>query len=191
MSGGYQEAFTLLPTQREVAGFLLKPFSLRHRVLLEAVKSPLVTGSIIVTPDDLLFACKICSCDDIRTMPKKPLMREVLQWIRLNFKKGYFQKCLEEFAAYYKDQKIWPEIYHKQEAKKTRGLPWPLAVISVLVKNGIEYETAWTMPESEAIWMQTAFLVTSGADIDFVTEEDKKAREALIHLQKQFNKQNG
>ena len=191
MSGNYQEAFTLLPTQRVVAGFALKPFSLRHRVLLEAVQSPLITGSFICTPDDLLFACKICSCDDVRNMPRKPSMRELIEWIRLNFKKGYFKKCLEEFAEYYKQQKIWPEIYHKQKSGKTRGLPWPLAIISVLVKNGISYETAWTMPESEAIWLQTSFLVASGADIDLVTEEDKKAREALIQLQKQFNKPNG
>ena len=52
-------------------------------------------------------------------------------------------------------------------------MPWVLTVVCNLVKHGISEERAWTMPESQAIWLHSAFAIGNGADMKVLTKEDE------------------
>jgi hypothetical protein len=54
-----------------------------------------------------------------------------------------------------------------------------LGVIAGLIQNGIEEERAWNMPESQAIWMNSAFSMNKGADISLMTTEEEKFMDDL------------
>lgn len=74
---------------------------------------------------------------------------------------------------------VWPRFYEKK-GTSTGGspgtVPWQLAIISNLVKNGIGYADAMQMPEAKAVWLSTVFAINEGAKLDILSTDD----EALI-----------
>jgi hypothetical protein len=47
-------------------------------------------------------------------------------------------------------------------------------VVAGLCAHGIGEERAWTMPESQAIWLHSAFAVSNGANLKVLTTEDEE-----------------
>jgi hypothetical protein len=172
MDGRFLEAFTLLPKQRELCGRVTKPLCLRHRIVLEAIKSPFVNAENLPTINDIIIFSKIVSSYDMaEMMPKEPDENDK-KWVRKmadDFELQHEQamKCFECIG----EQSKWP-VFWKKKSIKSNGVPWALGVVCNLSKNGVPLESAWTMPESQAIWMNAAFAIGSGADIDIVSDED-------------------
>lgn len=186
MDGRFLSAFTLLPKQRSICGYKSLPICLRHRLVLTQIDSPFVDGKRIPSATDVLIAAKILSSKTLDIMNGEPTKND-FEWVKkmtendvdLRIQTENLFECIHE-------QSLWPVFWNKKGSTKDSGVPWVLSVVCTLVKNGIPLEEAWTMPESQAIWMQTAFAITSGVDVSIVTDKDLKAQMQLKKLEEEM-----
>jgi hypothetical protein len=159
------------PAPFRLLGRTLYPWCLKYRVRLMAFDSPLVTGSRGVTPADLLFACQVCAEEPLGG-PIKITDKMRLYWISANEAK--FNVLLEAFAGYILVQD-WPKFWEqtKKSSGGSKGVPWPLSVVSNLIANGIDEKRAWEMPECQAIWLNSALAIAKGADVAIMSPEEE------------------
>jgi hypothetical protein len=158
------------PAPFRLLGRTLYPWCLKYRVRLHAFNSPLVNGSQSVTPADLLFACQVCAEEPLGEVG----IIDRLRLSRLNDNPARFELLLRAFAGYILVDN-WPKFW-EQEAKKSggsKGLPWPIAIVSNLVANGIDEKRAWEMPECQAIWLNAAFAMRKGVDVAIMSPEEE------------------
>jgi len=115
-------------------------------------------------------------------MPEKPT-KEDSEWARkMNDDTEILVEQVKEAFGCIEDQAKWP-IFWKKQGGKDRGIPWALSVVCNLVKNGVELEQAWTMPEAQAVWMNAAFAIGAGADIDIVSDQDIQMQAFLAKME--------
>lgn len=169
MDKRFLSAFTD-PARIKILGRFVSPFSLLHRVQLEAIDSPLLREGAEVRPSDLLVAVKICAGEPI----SKPSLRDSWYLGRMNRSEVYFIRQLVRFSEFVLLES-WPKFWEKKDkCRDTSGIPWPLSVVTGLIRNGVSEERAWTMPESQAIWIHSAFAVGHGADLKVLTHDDEQ-----------------
>tara|TARA_R110000803_G_scaffold80110_2_gene145854 strand:+ start:714 stop:1292 length:579 start_codon:yes stop_codon:yes gene_type:complete len=158
------------PAPFRLLGRSLYPWCLKYRVRLMAFDSPLITSSRPVTPADLIFACQVCAEEPLGAIgwvDRWRLGRLVADPIR-------FATLLNAFAGYVLVDN-WPKFW-EQTAKKgggSKGVPWPLSVVSSLITHGIEEKRAWEMPECQAIWLNSALAISKGADVAIMSPEEE------------------
>lgn len=175
MDRRFLSAFTDPSDQVKILGRRVSPFSLLHRVKLQAVDSPLLIEGADVRPVDLLVAVKICAGEPIGS----PTLKDSWYLGRMSRSEIYFVRQLVRFSEYVLLES-WPKFWEKKDrSRETSGIPWPLAVVTGLMRNGVSEERAWTMPEGQAIWLHSAFAVGHGADIKILTHEDEQLIEQL------------
>ena len=165
------------PAPFVLLGRTLYPWCLKYRVRLMAFDSPLVTGERGVTPADLLFACQVCAEETLGQVS----MVDKIRLIYLSKNTDRFGILLQTFSDYILIHD-WPKFW-EQDGKKSGGssrLPWPLAIVSNLVANGIEEKRAWEMPECQAIWLNAAFAMRKGVDVAIMSPEEEAYIESEI-----------
>ena len=143
---------------------------------LHAFDSPLVTGARAVTPADLLFACQVCAEEPLGSVG----IIDKARIVYLSNNQYSFEANLKAFSGYILVDN-WPKFW-EQDGKKSggsKGMPWPLAIISNLIANGIDEKRAWEMPECQAIWLNSAFAIRKGVDVAIMSPEE----EAFIESQ--------
>ena len=158
------------PAGFKLLGRVLYPWCLKYRVRLHAFDSPLVTPGKDVSPADLLFACQVCAEEPLGEVG----IIDRLRLNRLNENPAKFEMLLQAFAGYIMVDN-WPKFW-EQDGKKGGGnsrLPWPLAIVSNLVANGIDEKRAWEMPECQAIWLNAAFAMRKGVDVAIMSPEEE------------------
>jgi hypothetical protein len=163
------------PSKIRILGKTLYPWCLKYRVWLTAFDSPLVKGGI-VGPEDLLFAVNVCSESPVGRF--NPIERWRL--LRLATNPPEYQRQLKLFADYTLVSH-WPKFWQndKKTSSNGKGVPWPLSVVSNLIANGIEEKRAWEMPECQAIWMNSAFAINKGADLNVLSTEEEDMLDGL------------
>lgn len=158
------------PSRLKLLGRTVYPWCLKYRVRLTAFDSPLVTGSRPPVPEDLILALQICAEEPIGKLG----LRDQWRALRLRQDPKRFEQLLTTFSDYVLIQN-WPKFWEK-EAKKgsnSKGIPWPLSIVSNLIASGIPEQRAWEMPECQAIWLNTALAVSKGADVQVMTPEEE------------------
>lgn len=178
MDKRFLSAFTD-PGQTKLLGRFVSPFCLRHRVMLETAESPLLKSGVNIRPLDLLVAVKVCAGEQLDRLTWKD------SWYlgKMTANPEYFASQIERFSQYVLIE-AWPKFWERtRKANETSGIPWPLTVITSLIANGIDEERAWTMPECQAIWMNSAFAVCKGAELKVLTTEDEELIDSLEKLQ--------
>lgn len=169
------KAATILQPSIEVCGVRLLPFCLRHRVALEAINSPLLIAGKPVTPAHLVAATKILSSFSLAEMTTKATLREKFWVSRMQFSQEILVAEISKIIDYLNQQAFWPRFWEKGETSgptNKNGIPWQLAVIASLTRNGCTLEEAWTMPEAEAIWMHIAHSTALGADVSVMSDDE-------------------
>lgn len=186
MDGRFLKAFSLLPTQKAVCGYVTKPICFRHRMVLMSINSPFVTGRM-PQPLEILMAAKILSVTELDKMigfePNKHDIEEVGKMVSDN---DYYVAQSRVMSELIEEQSYWPVFWSKKNSAKDHGAPWVLSLICNLVKNGIPLEQAWTMPESQAVWIHATMSINAGADIDIVSDEDLAAIEQLKRMEEEL-----
>ena len=178
MANRWTQAATILPPTLKVCGRRLLPFCLRHRVALEAIGSPIIQTHLEATAKDVLAACRILSSHDLTALRKPPTFSEGLWLARMSWNKKALIAEAVKLHYYFEAQSLWPRFWEKENAGRSGGsVPWPLAVVASLIRNGATLEEAWTMPEAEAVWLHVAHSVASGADISVVSDTEWEAME--------------
>ena len=165
------------PAPFRILGRVLYPWCLKYRVRLMAFDSPLVTGSRGITPADLIFACQVCAEEPLGEIG----WRDQLRMLHLGRRPAKFERLLEAFAGYILVQD-WPKFWEQTKTKSgggDKGVPWPLSIVANLIASGIPEQRAWEMPESQAIWMSTAFSTRAGAKVNLLTTEEEEMMEAI------------
>lgn len=175
MDRRFLSAFTDPSDQVKILGRRVAPFALIHRVQLEAADSPLLRSDAGIRPIDLLVAVKICAGEPIG----KPSFLDSWYVGKMANNPEYFAEQIERFAQIVLVE-AWPKFWEKRSRNgDATGIPWVLSVVANLVANGIPEQRAWTMPESQAIWMNSAFAVIKGAELKVLTTEEEKLIEEM------------
>jgi hypothetical protein len=188
MNSRFAKAVAYNPKSRKVLGRTLLPISIRHRVVLEFYESPFVTGKE-PTVEDIIFAVRVMSNTEKDEMHKTPTEAEMGYTLILKNNEDAKYEVIDEIREHIQENSNWPIFWEKDNKTASNGIPWHMNVISSLVRNGIGYEQAWTMPEAEAIWMYASNLAHEGSDVRIVSDEDEAAmalhKAALEEMKKQ------
>jgi hypothetical protein len=177
MDGGINSRFSLAVKtsilEVEVCGRVLKPMCLRHRLILQEIDSPLLTEDKMVSPQDLIIAARIFSTYDLKEMLQIASTKaEKDLFVKIFLDNSEYQKEMAKMSEYMVMQDNMPVIWDKKNQSATKGVPITLACVANLIRNGIDYEKAWTMPEAEAMWMYLANVIADGGDIHILTQDD-------------------
>ena len=158
------------PAPFKLLGRSLYPWCLKYRVRLMAFKSPLISGHRNITSADLLLAVKLCAEEPIGKFG----ILDSWTVIRLERDQKELSRLLEVFSSYVLVNH-WPKFWEQEKKQENngKGIPWPLAIITNLIANGIEEQRAWEMPECQAIWLNTAFGIRNGAEVSVMTPEEE------------------
>lgn len=183
MDKRFATAFLPLRT-RKVLGRTLQPFSIRHRMILEAMESPFVTsGKDSIYPHDLIVAAIVLSGRSVDECLKKPSIGDILRSWLMHRSKEYFDYCLAGIKVHLEEGASYPLIFKKEESKGSvgsRGLDWRGLLIASMVKYGVPVEEAMTLPESQLVWLYTSIAITEGVEVDIMPtdlEEDLQAQD--------------
>ena len=178
MDARYLQAATVLPHQNKVCGRTLRPFCLRHRVAMEALDSPFLNPSTKpIDPYAVVIAARILSTHDMEEMCRPLSIIEKLYIAKMAFSRKYFSRCVGIILGCMQVALSYPKFWskdEKKENKKYEAIPFPLACVASLCRNGVDLESAWTMPEGEAVWMGVANALAEGAKIDVLSTEEEK-----------------
>ena len=127
----------------------------------------------------MVAAVRILSTYDIKDVRKPATLREKYWSGRMTFSRKALREEMVKLAIYMESQSLWPRFWVKDDAPKgDQSLPWPLAVVASLNRNGATLDEAWTMPEAEAIWLHIAHCSASGAEVSVIADAEWEAMEA-------------
>jgi len=180
MEGRFLKAFTLAPKQEVICGYQTRPISLRHRLMLTSMGSPFSINGSVPNPADVIIAAKVMSSNDMSMLSDHTPTEHDKKWIKkmVSSEVDYIIEC-DKVRKAIADQSHWPTFWEKKVADHSHGVPWMLSIVCTLTKGGVPLEDAWTMPESQAIWMATALAISEGAKISVVSDRDVAAMEHL------------
>ena len=157
------------PARLTMLGRSVDPFSMLRRVQLESIESPFVSPGKDVRPIDLLIAVKICSGETIDRLT----LKDYFYLGRMKSSEVYFVRQMCRFSEFVLIES-WPKFWEKKaKHHNSTGMPWVLTVVCNLMSHGVSEERAWTMPESQAIWLHSCFAIGEGADMKVLTKEDE------------------
>lgn len=175
MDKRFTSAFTDPSGQVKILGRKVSPFCLFHRVQLEAAESPLLKSDADIRPVDLLVAVKICAGEPLG----KTSFIDSWHIGKMASNPDYFAEQVDRFGQIVLVES-WPKFWEKRTKQgDATGVPWVLSVVANLVANGIPLDRAWSMPESQAIWLNSAFAVIKGADLKVLTTEEEQLMEEM------------
>jgi len=179
MDARYINAVSVLPKQNKVCGRTILPFCLRHRIALEAIKSPFLNPNATkFNPVDVINAVKILSTYNKEDMVKPLSLRDKYHLLLLVFSVKKMVKSVGTIMGIMNISCSYPKTWDKKQGVKN-NMPWVLGCVSNLVRNGCTMEEAWTMPEGEAIWMALSHSIYEGAKIDILTTDEEKELESF------------
>ena len=198
MDARYLKAANVLPRQNKVCGRTLRPFCLRHRVMLQVIDSPFVKdGQRTFKGDDVIRAVKIMSTYDKEEAMEPLSWRDNLELVLMrNSRKRLLRNIgmvIGIMATSCSYPKFWDKSSSNKSNKSYESIPWELACVANLARNGVSLEEAWTMPEGEAVWMSLASAIYNGAKVDVLSTEEEKDLENFnerIESYKKANKHN-
>lgn len=178
MENRWNKAATILAPTIEICGRKLLPFCLRHRVALEEIDSPLLNLEKSMTVDQLLATVRVLSTHNFEEIRKPLSWNELLLARKLSKNRKLFIEQCYNLSLYMQAQSLWPRFWVKDnDSNKSSSVAWTLAIVTSLMRNGCTYEQAWTMPESEAVWMHIAHSQANGSSVEIVSDNEWQAME--------------
>lgn len=178
MENRWNKAATILAPTVEICGRKLLPFCLRHRVALEEIDSPLLNLEKSMTVDQLLATVRVLSTHSLEEIRKPFSWNELLLAKKLSKNRKLFIEQCYNLSLYMQAQSLWPRFWVKDnDSGNSSSIAWSLAVVTSLMRNGCTYEQAWTLPESEAVWMHIAHSRAEGSQVEIVSDTEWNAME--------------
>lgn len=167
----------LTPAVTVILGKRLKPFCITHRLFLEGIDSPFINEQAELTAADLILALKICSNESIG----KPTLHDKWINLRLALSKPLLARACSALIKHIDRADSYPKFWERKD-KQSGGastVPWQLSVAANLIRNGISYQDAFTMPEAKAFWLSATFCIQQGSKLEFISTEDESL---IAHL---------
>ena len=171
--------------EHKILGHKLKPYCLYHHFVLDAIKSPLMTGGQVGVID-LYIATLICK-------QSYPISFKVLPspnyWSILfnSFRFGYYQaryktsREVSKFRSYTDDYCSRPHFWEKKDGKKSdSGVPDILTLmVALMVAFKYTEAEAWNCPLGKAIWLTATNSIISGAESRIISAEAKAFMDSM------------
>ena len=190
MANRWIQAASLLSPTIKVCGRKLLPFCLRHRVALQAIDSPILDVNADIRAEDVMNAVKILSTHNLEDFRKPISFFEMIHLKNMKVSKKKLKEEARKLLIYFESQSLWPRFWESdKKTGKDIGVDWPLVIVANLTKNGCTLEESWTMPESQAVWLHIANMISEGIDVKLVTDKEWEAMEA-DRLESQLTAQN-
>jgi len=170
----------LTPASTTVCGRKLKPFCLKHRLFLEGIESPFLKEDVEITVQDIIIALKICGDETIAS----PTLADIWLGMRLSLSRDYKRRAAVAIVRHISTQVNFPKFWERTD-RKTYGasnVPWQLTILANLVKNGVGYAEAMTMPEAKAVWLSAVFNIQAGAKLEFLSTDDEELIDQMAQL---------
>jgi hypothetical protein len=184
----YLTAFLSLPSRR-ILGRKVFPFSLRHRLILETVGSPLLKQGEEIRREDLILALRIVATDGYNLDIKSPTWRDYWLNLRLARNPYLIQFGAIQFAAYLEDYCTGPALWRARGgAGMDSGIHWTLGVVLGLMKIGFTEAEAWAMPEGRAVFYYTADQIRRGAEVQIMTTEEEEVLNKSASIVDEFKR---
>lgn len=167
----FAEAFVNLE-QHKVLGYKLKPFSIWHRFLLEFFNSPLIGGDEKANISHILQAISICRV----SYPDYPKKQSVFSKLNLLCRSWDAEKQSKNFMNYIEDYASFPDLWNgeSKEGSKSSSAPETLSMTVQLIELGFSEHDSWNMAIGKAFWYTAISALLKGAEIDFVTQEERE-----------------
>lgn len=175
MDDNFYSAF--FPGSIKILGYQMRSFCLAHRLVLMAIKSPLLAQDDPITPADLLIALKVCSSKaDLIEQGGIDLTETFLDRIKrywLEAKRERFQSYALLFLQYVQAHTIKPKFW-RDATNQPEPLTAPevLSLVASLVSCGIPERDAWQMSEGRAAWLEAAIVERQSTGLRFLYQED-------------------
>jgi hypothetical protein len=150
---------------------------MRHRVALEVIGSPfLEPANKKFDPIQVMMAARILSTFDKEEMARPLSLVEKLYIARMTISRKYYSRCVGMILGCIQASLSYPKFWNKEKNQnnKYEPIPYPLACVASLCRNGVGFEEAWTMPEGEAVWMSVANALSEGAKLDVLSTDEEK-----------------
>ena len=164
-----------------VLGQKLKPFSLGHQLILEALDSPFVFENRPFSMADLCLAVRVCSrwSDDMSL--NNPTYRERIRFWRGTINSGYFQRESQRFIDYLDDHLAPPKFWDRADTPVIRqSTPWTLEIATTLLRHtGMRESEVWRMPIGKAIWYCSIFAKQTGCDLEILSTDEEEFLDSL------------
>jgi hypothetical protein len=178
---------SLLPPKAKIFGYTLTPFSYGHLALLHALNCPFLNSNEIITSYDLVVALRACTLKfaDFENfkLTKKDYFKAA--YLSKRSREVLLKHCLH-FTKYLSEHQRVPHFVDSGEGGwKDVSSPKELSTIAVLVKNGIDHNTAWDMSIGYANWLAATFSEIKGNPRSFI---DPLEIEAIENDLPDFNK---
>jgi hypothetical protein len=164
-----------------VLGRKLKPFSLAHRLVLEAIDSPFCYEDRPFSFADLAIAIRICASSDPFAPIDPPTWMDRFRFWRAAFDPAYFRQCSQQFVDYLEDHSSSPKFWNRVDDELHReAIPWLLHVAaSILRQTSLSEAEVWAMPLGRALWYATALAKQDGCDLDVLTTQDEELLDSI------------
>ncbi len=176
MDSRFLNAF-LTPGRTYIEGYALKPFCLKHRIWLMGIGSPFMAEDKPIEVPDLIVALRICSEGN---MDRLTFRERWVGW-RLALDKDRFKRACQSLVAHMDWVETWPRFWQNKNAESgVDSTPWALSLLANLIKNGVSYQEALEMPEPRAVWLSSAFSISAGAKLEFLSPEMEAEIDAFL-----------
>jgi hypothetical protein len=180
MDKRFLKAF-LTPSRTVIEGYSLYPWCIKYRLWLQAIESPFLSSDRVIEPSDLIIALQVCSERGVGKIGLKEIKAGAFNTLN----QERLKESCKQFVDYMDNAGSWPKFYERKDKAMGAGstLPWELAVVCNLIKNGVNYNDALQMPEPRAIWMSTCFSISAGAELHILSSDDEDLIDSLSKVE--------
>jgi hypothetical protein len=172
-----------LNSTHRVFGWELRPFSIWHKLILNACGSPVLSGASDINISHIYQAAIVCRLG----YPDQPKSHGKLgDWIKfLRVPLSRPRKEADSFLAYLNDYLSNPEFWEDRDGggKKKGGPPDELSLVTSLMLLGFSEKEAWDMPIGKANWYSASYSAWKGGNLDFITQKEKEMQKNWSSIQ--------
>lgn len=163
----YTRAVLLQPPK--VAGVRLRPFSLWHAQVLQALDSPLATGKEFQLHDliEIILVCKDRQRDNLKSYLRFINSKAVrfCWWLRWLFTDT--NQAHNELVTYYNEYTKSPDAWPSGDNSGFSAIdpPFKTATVIAMYMGGVKLSDVWDMPYCLAMCYRASIMEENGVDI--------------------------
>lgn len=178
----------IAPSEWEIVGYKLKPYSVRKHINLLAVDSPYINGQVPTAMETIQFL-KYCSsdCESIINVPSVNLF-DMVAYAKIRYQPQFHAYVIRSIVNYIKEYSSGPNyrIVKKKNSALSEtlvnnsGIPDMLFLISACMnKLGLSEKDAMNLSIGKIGWYSAAISALDGSDVRLTQEEEDASSEML------------
>lgn len=182
----------IIPEKWDIAGYELRPYSIRKHLNLAAADSPYLNGQVPSALETLQFL-KWCSSDNKSIIDKDPVtLRDIVAYIRIKYDVKFHAYIIKAASVYMTECSAAPSyrIVDLQTNSSTskndilvdkNSLPEMLTLTSVcMAKLGMKEDEVLDAPIGKLTWYAAAAALIAGADVRLNDVDEPETEKEIL-----------